>query len=359
MIFTECNLQDNMKQDVSSGSSCDEELDSPDEYLLPNSPSHQLRESGIVIEFESHSPSTVPLVSQPTRKSRSVDTSEQFDTYMDDNCPIPLLQQSDVKEVTEFQREVSRNPAMATRSLSAVKRKQTTVPSEVLGSTQGIIDAISAENNNLPRADNLSQRPEDNSCKIQEKSPFIYQDHQMQVDFFCAEKNTCSSQNTDKDSNILESARNFITEKEIFSKAESPIIDPSDSKADQDGYDLHVNSRTCSKKAVASKVESPITNSPTYCSQEATISLNRLQTDKLPKAFKPGPVLVNRYKAIRGSQSPGKGTHAGVQKSSDDLTEHTISLITAKVRKMDARYILYYCVILFAVLHMVCSFSNF
>lgn len=265
-------------ESCSSESSCNEELDSPDDCSPPATP---LEEPGIVIEFESKSLSTVSLVRRPATVKKLISDTQSTQPeglVCPDLRPLMLAQN---EEITEFQSKEPSKAITATRSLSAVKRKQhKTFPK----STQDIIDAVTIENKQIRLDSN-----------IQPTQPSTSKD----LILTCNDRTNSSSSpfptipNTDLSSSDSTNVHN---------KQELPLKDPSP------GADLLPSHNTSKENPLSQLIK---------------------------------PVLVNRYKQKNTSHSTSLVNQSTSvdKKSGDALTEHTLSVITAKVKKMDSRLV--------------------
>ncbi len=273
-MLTDVNDSPVKNEYCSSDSSCEEELDSPDDCSPPTAP---LEEPGIVIEFESdESHSIVSLTNQPTTTVKNIvseTTSKQAQGVV---CPDLSTLMTQKETITEFLYKEPSKANTATRSLSAIKRKQNKTLSE---SAQEIIDAVTAENEHM-QLDIQSTQPTAN------KDPILMCDD-----------------NTHSLSSLLPNT-------------------PCSDHLSNDNTMLH------------SEQGSPLKDS--FPNPDSLSSRNTPKENPLSR-FK--PVLVNRYKRNHARHSPSLVSQSTVidEKAGDSLTEHTLSVITAKVRKMDAR----------------------
>ena len=266
VVLSELNDSPVKNEYCSSGSSCNEELDSSDDCSPPVT---SLEEPDIVIEFESKPHSTVSLMTRPTKQIFSEAQSEQC---KDNVClEVSSLLLTQEKEIADFQSKEPNKTATATRSLSAVKRKQNKILPE---STQDVIDAVIIENKQL-------------DSNIQSKLP--------------------TTNNNPVVAGDLQSGYAY-----------SPVPNI----VNNDNTTVHV------------KQELPLKDS----FPQTDLSSSR----DAPKENFFKPVLVNLYKQKPASHSPSQLNQSNAidDKSNDALTEHTLSVITAKVKKMDARSVI-------------------
>ena len=318
--------------------SCTEELDSTDDISPSTSPLPQFKENGIMLEFESQPRSTVILSSRPSTvkqvnpKQKPIDTlsHEVIDNTQSvhksqvslKTAPLSQLHSSVLNSTTHHLIQTQAGAPMMTnsqntrlvhlanRSLSATRKKQNLSLDEDDESTQAVLDAVSLENKALgakvdehsPAVANLD--PGSPSLVLGQISKLVPIDSSSGVQ---APPTTCPTDVDDQQYNIdnrSKVANRMATDQQVYDYAETV-------------------SKTSKGENLSKGFGSPISSSP----------------------FK--PVLVSRYKSHSQTKSPRERDpdsthdpappHGGSEGERESLTEHTLSVITAKVREMDAR----------------------
>jgi len=140
LIFSNLHDEDSLIQNeyCFSDSSCCEELDSSSEFVSLENPSKE--ENGIILEFETQAHSSVCLGSVLSKSKPLI--------LSDTGSIVKLNDIAQREESVELHSVEPVGPTMATRSLSAVRRKQSG-PEADQELSQDVIDAVSAENRKL------------------------------------------------------------------------------------------------------------------------------------------------------------------------------------------------------------------
>ena len=284
---------------LSCDSSCSEELDDCSPCA---SPSTQQEESGIVIEFASQHLSSISLVSHPsTVKIANGPEQGKKTVSRDEQTPLASVSTSNKEPIAiegdrmaEFHSSVPTDPKLATRSLSAVRRKQALPQTGELDLSQDVINAVSTEN---------EQMAGQNQCKLSKEG---------------ADKSKKAAEiNESQPTGLLETIKHSVPNSELNNSQGVGPLEP---------------------------ITTPLPGSKSP--QQETKMVEGVATSNEPQLALPDrpfsqfkPVLVNRYKTKLSSGSPSlvNQTPAAEIQSGDSLTEHTLSIITAKVKKMDAR----------------------
>lgn len=321
-----------VRENSSDYDSCSEELDSTDDLSPSTSPLPQLKEHGIMLEFESQPRSTVSLISRPStvrnteQKSIAPHSHEMLGTTQQDQSEYQVsleaaslteLHSNMLDSTTRHQTHTQDNaPLMnnlqntrpvhlATRSLSATRKKQTLYLEEDHESTQAVVDAVSLENKTV-------------SVKTDEQSA------------------TVTSVNVDPSSPslVLGQISNLVHENSTSVLQASPTP-----------HHTAIEDRQSSNIANDNTVRM-YTEQQSYNDTEGNYKPSKGESSSNPISSPFKPVLVSRYKShssqAKSPQERNSGTHEATPLGENEeerelLTEHTLSVITAKVREMDAR----------------------
>ena len=315
--------------------SCTEELDSTDEISPSTSPLPQFKENGIMLEFESQPRSTMSLSSRPSTvkqvnpKQKPIDTPshEVIDNTQGvhesqvslKTAPLSPLRSSVLNSTTHHPIQTQAGAPMMTnsqntrlvhlanRSLSATRKKQNLSLDEDHESTQAVLDAVSLENKAL-------------GAKVDEPSPAVT--------------------NLDPGSPSLVLGQ---ISKLVSKDSSSGVQAPPTTDVDDQQYNIDNRSKVASRMATDQQVYDH-TGTVSKTSKGENLSKG-FGSPISSSPFK--PVLVSRYKSHSQTKSPRERDpdsthdpappHGGSEGERESLTEHTLSVITAKVREMDAR----------------------